>query len=203
MLNLTKDAVNWINGELLGDGTVEMSGPRKARFRYSSKHEEYINYVRDTLKSFGIMQVGRVNKYVRGQHCFYCYCSHAYKELLPCRKAWYPDGKKIVPRCIVLSSITCRQWYIGDGCLVLRHHRNPYIELYTCAFPISDVEWLIKQLSEIGILATRKASRNIILIASVSVSDFLNYITGSPVECYRYKWNVKSIPSSSGGQIYF
>lgn len=203
MLNLTKHAINWINGELLGDGCLGISSPTKARFRYCSKHLEYINYVCNTLRSFGIMQTGKIYKRVRGTQCDYSYCSRSYKELHACQTVWYPNGKKVVPRCIKLTPITCRQWYIGDGCLVLRHHRNPYIELYTCAFPVSDVEWLIEQLSEIGILATRKVTRNVILIASVSVSDFLNYITGSPVECYRYKWNVKSIPNSSGNRIYF
>ena len=198
MLNLTKYAIDWINGELLGDASIELAGPAKARFRYCSQYVEYINYVCDTLQSFGIIQTGKIYERIQGAHHSYSYCSHSYTELFACLHAWYPNGKKVVPRCITLSPITCRQWYIGDGCLVTRQHvrRKAFIELYTNAFPILDVDWLVEQLWEIGILATRKPTRNVIHISSVSVSDFLNYITGSPVECYRYKWDTKSTPKS-------
>ncbi len=190
MLNLTTNAVDWINGELLGDASVSASGPVKARFRYCSQHLEYINYICGTLENFGIMRTGKIYERIQGSHRSYNYCSLSYSELLPCLRAWYPNGKKVVPRCIRLTPITCRQWYIGDGCLVHREHvhRRTYIELYTNAFPTFDVDWLVTQLLEVGILATRKKARNVIHISSASVLDFLNYIPGSPVECYRYKW---------------
>ena len=61
--NLSIEATHWIDGELLGDGCLHKISPRSAIFVYASKYQEYIEYVRDTLKSFGIEQAGKINRY--------------------------------------------------------------------------------------------------------------------------------------------
>ena len=61
--------------------------------------------------------------------------------------------------------------------------------LSTCGFSISDVEWLISQLNELGFKATRMSSNNVIHISTYSAKAFLNYIGKCPVKCYQYKWN--------------
>jgi hypothetical protein len=182
---LTAHVLDWLNGELLGDGSLTKCSLFTTRFRYASKYLEYINYVIKTLNSFGIELSGKVNV---GYGNTYLYSSRCYCELLLLREVWYPDGKKVVPGGLRLTPVVCRQWYIGDGSLITKRFYKPYIVLYTCGFPISDVEWLIKQLWEIGILATRRPSDNSIGIATCSTLDFLNYIGQCPVECYQYKW---------------
>ena len=115
--NLSQEAIEWIDGELLGDGCLITRSRYSAEFYYGSKHIEYIQYVSNTLKSFGIKQVGRIRKYHhKNLNCFsYGYCSKSYVELLPIREQWYPNGKKIIPKAIKLTPLTVRQWYIGDG----------------------------------------------------------------------------------------
>ncbi len=188
--NLSKEAIEWINGELLGDGCIISQSPHSAYFIYASKYKVYMQYISNTLKSFGIKRAGQIRKYYhKDTNCYtYHYCSLCYEELLPIRKQWYPNGKKIVPKDISLTSITLRQHYIGDGCLI--HHKTgrPYIRLATCGFLISDVEWLIKKLINLNFKATIQMASNTIHISTHSTKDFLNYIGKCPVNCYNYKF---------------
>lgn len=195
---LSKEAIEWLNGELLGDGCLLSYSPYSAKFAYSSKYLEYIQYVSDTLQSFGIKQSGKIRKTnvglndsrINGDCYIYCYNSPRYVELLPVRKKWYPNGKKIVPRDMELTPLTCRQWYIGDGSLKGKtRHSQPFITLATNNFTIEDVEWLKNQLKKLNFKTTRRPSDNSIGISSVySTKDFLNYIGLCPVKCYQYKW---------------
>jgi hypothetical protein len=189
--NLTEKAIEWINGELLGDGCLQSSSIYSARFNYGSKYPEYIQYVSDILKSFGIKQGGKITKqYYKETNCYaYLYASLRYAELFSIYKKWYPDGKKIIPRDIILTPSICKQWYIGDGSLIYREKGKSYIELATNGFSVSDVRWLVKELIELGFRATRRPSRNTIGISTHSTKQFLDYIGSSPVECYQYKWN--------------
>jgi len=192
--DLSQEAIEWINGELLGDGYLHKISRHSALFQYGSQYLEYIEYVRDTLKSFGIEQAGKINehKHKKFKTINYQYASLAYPELLPIRKKWYPEGKKIVPKDIELTPLVCRQWYIGDGSLISSNDNNGHMLLCTCGFTISDIDWLVKKLRYMGFWANRLKSNNTIRIksrnANKTVRDFLNYIGECPVECYKYKW---------------
>lgn len=194
---LSPEAMEWIHGELLGDGCLYSSSNYSANFLYSSSKEKYINYVSNTLKSFGIAishggKISRNSAMIGnyGPYVSFDYTSLSYSELLPIRKHWYPHGKKNVPRDIKLTPLTCRQWYIGDGTLS-RSGVSSSIVLYTEGFPIPDVEWLVKELIKLGFKTTRYHSSNVIHISAYSTKDFLNYIGPCPVKCYEYKWKYK------------
>lgn len=188
---LSSEAIEWLNGELLGDGYINKRNPYSARFKYTSKYKEYIQYVSDILNSYGIEQIGRIDKeYYDKKTNFlnFRYCSSSYPELLPIHKRWYSNGKKIVPKDIKLTSLTVRQWFIGDG--YLRHSKDSrsHIRLGTYGFLPEDVKWLVKQLINLGIEATKWLSDNTINISVNSTKDFLDYIGKCPVNCYQYKW---------------
>ena len=187
--NLSCEAIEWINGELLGDGSIQSQSKYSARFTYGSKYKEYIEYVRDTLMSFGIEQAGKINKRKDkklGNICYY-YCSRCYPELLLIRNKWYPEGKKIIPRDIKLTSLVLRQHYIGDGCLNHTKYGKPSIKLCTYGYSIIDVEYFIKELIKLGIKTTRNI-QNVVYISTYSTKEFLEYIGECPVKCYKYKW---------------
>jgi len=188
--NLSQKTIEWINGELLGDGCLQSRSPWSARFTYSSKHKEYIEYIRDTLKYFGIKQAGKIYKIYHKERNYYDYRyeSRCYIELLSIRKQWYPKGKKIVPKDIKLTPITCRQWYIGDGYLIYQKKHKTRIRLATCGFLISNVNYLIRKLKELDFKIARQPHSNIIGISSYSTKNFLDYIGRCPVKCYQYKW---------------
>lgn len=189
--NLTKEAKQWIDGELLGDGCLYPSSNYCVGFCSSSKYKEYAQYVSDTLNSFGIKQCGKIiEQYYKEMDCYdYKYTSLTYPELMPIRKRWYPNGKKIIPKDLKLTPLVLRQELIGDGCLHIQTVARPYITLSTCGFPIKDVDWLVKELNKSGFKATRRPSDNTIHISSYSTKEFLNYIGKCPVQCYDYKWS--------------
>lgn len=189
---LSQEATEWINGELLGDGCLQSRSKYSANFQYGSKYLEYIKYIKNTLNSFEIELVGRIYKYYyKGMDCYiYQYLSRTYAELLPIQKRWYPNGKKIVPRDLKLTPITCRQWLIGDGSLIHQtKYGRSYLMLYTNGFPSLDVKWLVKNLNILGFKATRRSFNNSIGISVYSTQDFLNYVGPCPVKCYQYKWD--------------
>ena len=186
--NLDSKSISWISGELLGDGCIQSNSNYSACFAYTSKYLEYIKYVSNILKSSGIEQAGKIGNLCFGIYHGYEYTSRNYAELLPIRKKWYPQGKKIVPRDIKLTPLVCRQWYIGDGCLT-HSKTSSCILLSTCGFPIPDVEFLKEGLLKLGFKSTRQPSGNTIRISVYSTKDFLNYIGPCPVQCYQYKWN--------------
>ena len=193
---LSLEAIEWLNGELLGDGCLYSYSNYSAAFFYGASKKDYTTYVSETLKSFGIEQVGGGRIYTQysagpngNYHYSYECVSLCYAELLPLRKKWYPEGKKIVPRDIKLTPITCRQWYIGDGCLGHPKDSSPCITLCTNGFPIPDVEFLKDELIKLGFKTTRQPAGNILHISTKSVKDFLNYIGPCPVDCYQYKWS--------------
>lgn len=190
--SLSTEAMEWINGELLGDGCIQSYSEYSAFISYTSKYFDYCKYVSATLKSFGINQMGKINEqYCKEMDCYtYQYNSLYYSELLPIRKKWYPQGKKIVPRDLKLTSLVCRQWFIGDGGLGPPTTTGiSSIILCTCGFSILDVKWLIEQLTNKEFKTTRHPSSNVIHISVHSVKNFLNYIGPCPAKDYEYKWN--------------
>ena len=201
--SLTQKATEWLNGELLGDGSLHSCSKYSACFQYTSKYKEYIEYVSKTLDSFGVKQCGKIRKNIQTgckgktkQYKFkksaivYLYSSLFYEELLPIKQKWYPNDKKIVPKDIELTPLTIRQWMIGDGCLKHPKDSNPSIVLSTMGFTVEDVEFLVNKLNDLGFKCTRQPSNNTIYISAYSTSDFLNYIGECPVKCYEYKWNI-------------
>jgi len=186
--NLSIESIHWLYGELLGDGCLYKISPYSARFQYASKYKEYIQYVSDILKSFGIKQSGKILKIKKCNSYYYQYKSYSYVELLSIYNKWYPNGKKIIPRDTILTPLVCRQWYIGDGSLKYSIHEKPSIRLCTNDFIVNDVNWLVKQLNNLGFKSTRQPVDNIIHILVCSTKDFLNYVGKCPVECYQYKF---------------
>ena len=190
--NPSQEAIEWLNGELLGDGCLGSRYKYSASFWYGSKYLEYIEYVRDTLKSFGIEQAGKIYKiYHKKFGCYsYHYVSRVYPELLPVYKQWYPEGKKVIPKNLKITPLTLRQHYIGDGCLV--HQRpgngNPYIVLSTCGFLLNDIREYVKKINKLG-FKTGIYKSKCISISAYSTKDFLEYIGICPVKCYEYKWS--------------
>jgi len=192
-MGFEKEAIEWINGELLGDGRLELTSSSSVRFRYTSKCFEYIEYIKNMINSFGI-KGEKIYKYPRTIKSYeYKYASRSHKELLNLQQKWYLNNKKIVPKDLNLTSLTCRQWYIGDGQLSCQGKRNPYIRLHAQGFSIYDVEWLVNQLIKLGFKATRRPSKNNIGISTYSTKEFLNYIGECPVKCYEYKFDYKGI----------
>ena len=194
--NLSQEAKDWISGEMLADGSIQNKSNYSACFVYGSKYLEYIKYIKDTLKSFGIEGEKIRKRYHKKNILFgtkrnyysYFYRSHSYVELMPFRNKWYPKGEKIIPKDLKLNPTILKQQFIGDGSLAHPKQGKPYIFLYTNGFTIPDVNWLTDKINKLGFKATRQPAVNSIRIFGCSTKEFLNYIGRPKVQCYQYKW---------------
>lgn len=189
-VDLSSEAIEFLNGEMLGDGSIQSQSHSSAYFSYGSQHKEYIEWLQSQLEIYGI-QCGALYSRIHktSKHILYFYQSKYYGELLSWRKKWYPNGKKIVPEDIELTPLTCRQWYIGDGYLANKKHAG--IRIATCGFSPKNVEYLVGKLNQMGFKTTRHLACNAVYIHRKSIFQFLNFIGYCPVQCYEYKWDVK------------
>lgn len=199
---LNSKLLEYVDGELLGDGYIgENKNKRRkgnygkvssAFYRHSSKYKEYVEWLAQIFSSLGL-EYGEIRKRIHKNTKSYTYTSRAYPELIDIRKRWYPNGKKIVPRDIKLTPIITRQWYIGDGHIDSDRH-TPRISLFTCAFDISDVNFLKQELEKIGIYCIIWYHRKYPYLQindKQAIINFFNYIGKCPEEIkdiYGYKW---------------
>lgn len=194
----SKETLEFLNGELLGDGHLHEYS-FVAKYSHTSKYRHYIEWLRDKLLSFGIIPSGEILEYSyntfkdkRYENTIYTsfrYNSKSYPELKELRKKWYPSPEfvKRVPSDITLSPITLRQWYIGDG-----YNGAPEgngILIFIPSFPTEDRKLLMDNLSELGLHPNFQGNKTRIHIGMQYIDDFLDYIGPCPVECYDYKWD--------------
>ncbi|KKK81369.1 hypothetical protein LCGC14_2814130, partial [marine sediment metagenome] len=103
------------------------------------------------------------------------------------RTRWYPQGKKIVPKDVLLSPESVLIWYLGDGSV-----KKYSVTLHTNGFTQECVRFLIKRLSLIGIPSKMilHNQQPEIFISSSGSKLFFDYIGWeSPVRCYDYKFD--------------
>lgn len=198
-INLNKECLEFIEGEMLGDGSFFPYKSISARYQHGSKYKEYLFWLESILQMYGVKTSGEIqtrNSTLSNGKTYvgYKYITLWYRNFYDLYKKWYPNGKKIVPKDLKLTPITVRQWYIGDGCLVRPKKGNPWIQLSTDAFDTSSNDYLIGKLRELGFKGNYLPKSNHRIHLSVhSTKDFLNYIGDCPKEIetiYGYKWNI-------------
>lgn len=150
-INLSKEAMDFLNGELLGDGCFINEAVYKknrrssaASFRYSSKHKEYIGWISKTLTFFGIEQGGKINSYTKTGlesgiskmvktnkydnklYTSYHYRSKGYLDLTELYNKWYLRDFSFCPFCEIIfhdRTVKRRQWQKYTTCPVCGEHR--------------------------------------------------------------------------------
>jgi len=190
-LDLSDKLSDLLEGELLGDGYIRMPGSRSAQYTHSSKYGEYLIWLSKTFADLGLEQVGKINRYwsEKDNALGYRYASKSYPELVPTRQRWYPNGRKIVPKDLILTPIMARQWFIGDGSLHNQTKKRSDINFSTNDFDKASIDYLLKELRGNGFKVNYWPSDNKIGMSAHSVIDFLDYIGPCPIDCYQYKWN--------------
>lgn len=76
--------------------------------------------------------------------------SRSLPELLPWRQRWYPEGKKRVPRDLVLDPLKLAIWFADDGSIMPVSPTSPsrlQLKLSTHGFPEEDVRFLARLLN--------------------------------------------------------
>lgn len=181
-INLSSKALEIIEGELLGDGSLTSSRVNSS-FEHSTANIDYGKYLYKLLQK-EIVPLGKPEILVgrnggNPQFRTRTICNKTFTEL---RGKWYPFGKKIIPEDIKLTSTECLHWFLGDG------SGGSGLVLHTNCFSNKDIEILRNRLYNIGI-KTSIHSRNRIYIFKNYADIFLKYIGECPVKGYNHKWN--------------
>ena len=195
---LTQKEFQIIEGELLGDGYLRKTKTSiHVAFGHTTIHEGYRQYLVENLsilKDALLMQYEKKESIRNGKisvhQAQFKVQSKSDRCLSRFFSRWYPEGKKIVPQDLILTSTVALHWYLGDGWLSKRNVNGrvyKQIGLATNCFLEEDVDFLIFQLKENGISAVRQ-KRNSISIPVKSHSSFLNFIGESPVKGLSYRW---------------
>ncbi len=157
------ESVQAVEGAILSDAGVYRKS-RHAHFTMKQSYKEHLdwlNYLAACLENLGIHSNVRPYRQV-GSRDGLCYTlqSQVHPWLTGQRLRWYPDGKKIVPDDLHLTSVTIANWIMGDGSIrfgwTTAHVAviKPCIVLCTHGFNLDDVEKLRRKLQRVGVRDT-------------------------------------------------
>lgn len=151
---------DFMNGTLLGDGSVRSAKPKYGNYFYyklTAKDKRLLLWHGKILENFGIRFYITVDNKNIGTHSLGFYMNR-YDSLSNVYNNWYQklDGKnfKTVPKDLKLTPATLLFWYLGDGCLIRRKNddnRIPFIVLATNCFSRNDIDFLITKLKELNL----------------------------------------------------
>ena len=183
----------FLTGELLGDGCLVSNCAYTAYYMHSTSKRNYLVWLEKIFNLSGIEKVGRIREY-KGyrspDNVFYSMTTRTYKEFKTLYEKFYPNGKKIVPKDLILTPLVVRQWYIGDGSISKRENAA---SIATNGFTENDVDFLIEKLIQLGISASKCKSRSghTLYVPVKSAKVFFDFIGKCPDELenvYGYKW---------------
>jgi len=193
---MTEDIIEFIDGFLLGDGSLHSSkrSPiQSARMTCGLEHEEFCRYFMsfvdcyqpcvtqykcNSMKS-GFVWTGRTK-----------FHPDLYKQWI----RWYPKRddskrKKQIPKDVRITPTSVMLWFLGDGTLS-QQNDTAVVKLSTDGFYPEGVEFLTEKLRDKGIQCHRNNS-NRIQIKAKGIPAFFDFIgRESPIKCYSYKFDL-------------
>lgn len=177
---------NILDGLMLGDGHID-SNNFCGRYTQGCKYLEFLEHIKLLLP----LDWGPIWE-DKKQNCYHLK-SHFTPTLLEFKKRWYPSGKKIVPKDLILSKEAILYWFLGDGSIrfgnksKFPNSKHYEIKLATDGFTREDNLFLVEQLGVIGIRSS-VLKYNQIRIFTESNEKFFKLLGSCPVNCYNYKW---------------
>jgi hypothetical protein len=142
-----------LNGHLLGDGGLVISKRSiNAHFKIQRKLDDK-NYLLWSASFFQNMMaplsIGEGNTFDKRTNKTYCFIYLKTKSsslLTEYHHKWYPEGKKIIPKDLILTPLTIAVWLADDGCIRHVYRKSLRIEFATYSFSKNDVDFLHSQL---------------------------------------------------------
>lgn len=194
---ITKQCLAFLDGLLLGDGSIPHSANNKYGTAYSytqgCKYPGYLEYIQKRLLKFSISSSPILTRWLNDARCKKggyresFLQTHRYKTFRIFRQRWYKYGHKSIPKDFSFTPDSLLQFYLSDG--------NFYREIRLCGnFTNKDAKFLkrlfIRKLKFIPRLITSPwmKGRVDLAIRKSDIPKFLSYIGKCPVKCYRYKW---------------
>lgn len=186
---LSNSALEILDGELLGDGSLESSiSSKNPCFAHSTANIHYSIFLEQELSKTGIVvsnesmpprNGGKSQRRIRTQH------NQALRQLYV---RWYPNGIKIVPEDLVLTRTKCLHWYLGDG-----YVEGKNAKFSTCGFTWDEVRRLATMMKTIGFRASvdrHSGGYPVLRLLTMDSRMFLDWIGPCPTIGYEHRWNL-------------
>lgn len=182
-IKLTLPLIHFMDGLLLGDGSVTLSPRGKsATYSHTDKHEEYLKWLRNKLEKHSI-GCANINRHTNNT---YAMRTKYYRDFVYFRQKWYPDNKKkVMPSTLELNPTILFNWFIGDG-LFSKQSAKVFI---STQFDVEGRIRMANNLKKIGI--DNSIYNHGIYIKADSRTEFFRYILSSGLEIpisYQYKF---------------
>lgn len=191
-----------IDGALLSDAGIT-SPYMASHFSMALSGAEHLDWLHTVKVALGNLGVDVCNGHPRllarvdswGRPYTYCYMkTRASKFIKGEHVRWYGEGRKEVPRDLVITPISLAHWFTGDG----NSHKDARscsvtVSLCSQSFGLESIETLEEQLKLLE-LSTRRAhvkvregSGILITIRQDSVDRFMSIVEPYVVSSYRHK----------------
>lgn len=153
--SFTEFQINFINGLLLGDGSIVYSDKNKARnprLTLSRKEEDkdYLFWQFEVFKEFYRTEPkfkSNFDKRTNKEYKQYYLQTKSGKIFDTYHKMWYTNGIKIIPKNLKITPLLLLIWFLDDGCIVNSSKNGLTLKLSTDGFIKSDVLFIANLLS--------------------------------------------------------
>lgn len=168
-----------LDGIMLADGHIDPQ-IHGGRLTYGCKFRETLFDIEKSLPSLTFSNHWQS----KITNCWH-FKSRGNPHLLREHSRWYPEKKKIVPKDVRITPLSCYWWMIGDGC-----GQKYHIQLATNGFLKEDNQFLCEKLKQINVLNAYVATNNTIYLRLKDSQTFLNFIKNQVniADQYVYKW---------------
>jgi hypothetical protein len=170
-----------LEGLVLSDGCLSEASRISSRLSFGFKFKETVDDICKALPSMKFSQPWQS----QSSKCWHSKSSF-YSDLLNENKRWYVNGKKIVPKDIIISPISCYWWFIGDG-----YNTNGNVYLCTDCFSKKEVFFLVNKICKLGFKCNITANKRIRFFKEDSL-NFLKWLkeNNNIHNQYKYKWEM-------------
>jgi hypothetical protein len=184
--SLTQTQLSIIIGSLLGDGYLRIvSGRKNALFEvnHSYSQKEYVDWKFNMLNS--ICRSGPKMRHGNGGRVAYRFNTRQNNELTGLHRKFYEEGKKVVPKELLLDPISLAVWFMDDGSWC----RESDVYLNTQQFCNEDQERCMEMLSRFGIQSSLNKDKTYrrVRFKKSSLSKLWEIITPHIIPSMKYK----------------
>jgi len=151
-IELTKIQEDVLIGSLLGDGSIPKNKTSKNCRLQITRSAKDIKYLEWQSTIFNNISNGNVKIFERNKYNKIYIESQFYTQALPIftkyKEKWYPNGKKIIPKDLILNDRIIAVWIADDG--YLEKIKNAYrLTIATDCFSYKEVFFLKKELERV------------------------------------------------------
>jgi hypothetical protein len=152
---LTTEQEEILIGSLLGDGCIILGKNSKnaiLTIRRKLEDKEYLIWEYEKFRDFcsdkAVFEENQLDKRTKKTYKIISFHTRSSPILAEYRKKWYPNGKKIVPRDLVLTPLILLIWFLDDGNAGKNENNVLGMKLSTNGFTKDDTQFLANLLTK-------------------------------------------------------